>query len=314
MNTGCAKGACVKRDEKNEKPAGSGKTRRKSREAAENGGPAMKKSSKMKTLLVLALVSALLWPVCALGATDYTAASETVQSDDAIGRAWAQYIVEAAGAKTQTEKIRAICAWYADNMEYDKEFVLRVRDLSAVEQARRMPRYDYLSTLAAAADYAAGRSKTKPKVLCGNYAHGAAGSLRALGIPVKIEKGKVSRTVRKGEAYLDANGDRRVSRGGGETPYRYFAGRWIKITDMHVRLSVWDETAGRWISADPAFISISGDEASFDMSAEKYAERWTFLYISSERAPRVWGESPAPKWEIAPPPAPAGGTGASRSG
>ncbi|MDR2355913.1 MAG: transglutaminase-like domain-containing protein [Clostridiales Family XIII bacterium] len=267
------------------------------------------KKKAMKTgvrVLIYALTLAALCPLPVYGTPDlseYTKPSELVQSDDAIGKAWAEYIVETAGAETETEKIRAIYAWYTRNMEYDHDIVLRVRDLPAAEQMRRVPRYDYLSVLAAVADYAAGLREDKPKNLCGGYAYGVAGSLRALGIPVKIEMGRVSRTVKKGETYFDENGKQRVSKGKGETPYRYYNGRWIKLADAHARLSIWDETKGRWISADPAFDSVSGDDSYFDMSAAKYANRWTFLYVSSERMPLLWKENPLPDAEIAPPPA-----------
>lgn len=266
--------------------------------ATDRGGAATRRS-----IAALAVSCVLAWPVCAFGATDYTAASEMVQSDDAIGRAWAEYIVEAAGADTDTEKIRAIYAWYTRNMEYDKDVLARVRDLPAAEQMRAVPRYDYLSVLSALADYAAGLRESKPKNLCGGYAYGIAGSLRALGIPVKIEMGRIARTAKKGEIYFDEDGNKRVSKGKGETPHRYYNGRWIKTEDAHTRLSIFDGTRGRWISADPTFDSISGGDAYFDMSAAKYAERWTFLYVSFERTPRLWKEHSVPEVKIAPPPA-----------
>jgi transglutaminase-like putative cysteine protease len=244
--------------------------------------------------LALAALLAALCPLFAFGASDFTAASEMVQSEDERGKAWAEYIAKSAGATTDTEKIRAIYAWYTNGMDYDKGAVAAVRDLPASEHALHIPRHDYLSVLASAAAYARGESKSKPQSLCGGYAHGIAGSLRALGIPVKIEIGKLTRMTKKGEAYFDENGVRRVSAGKGETPHRYYDGRWVKITDAHARLSIWAESYGRWISADPTFDSIAGGEAYFDMSAAKYGERWSFLYISSEKTPRAWKENPLP--------------------
>jgi hypothetical protein len=225
-----------------------------------------------------------------------------VQSDDAACVAWAEYIVERAGAKTDAEKIRAVCLWYARNIEYDGALFAGARDLPANEYAADIPRHDHLSVLASVASYAAGCSKTKPAGLCGSYVYGAAGSLRALGIPVKIEIGAFDRTASKGERYYDARGTRRVSKGKGETPHRYFNGKWVKISDLHARLSIWVESEGRRLSADPTFDSVTGGDDYFDMSEAKYAERWTFLYVSSERTPKAWRDNPSPTPFVPAPP------------
>jgi hypothetical protein len=233
----------------------------------------------------------MLCPLTVLSASDFTAASEMVQSDDATGKAWAEYMVMSAGAKTDAEMIRAVYGVYTNNMEYDRDALVAVRDLPAGERATRIQRYDYLSVLTLVAEYLTGKSTSKPKSLCGGYTYGIAGSLRALGIPVKIEIGKIDRAARKGEIYFDANGKKRVSSGKGETPHRYLNGRWVKISDLHARLSIWVESLGRWMSADPTFDSISDGDSYFDMDAAKYAERWTMLYISKERTPRAWKEN-----------------------
>jgi transglutaminase-like putative cysteine protease len=238
---------------------------------------------------VLAIVACmLLFPICAFGLADltaFTAASETVQSDNAVGKAWAEYIVRSAGAVTETEKIRAVYDWYVNNMEYDYDLAAYLSGLPAGERNAHMPKQDYLSVRASVADYVMGKSEAKPKSLCGGYVHGVAGGLRALGIPVMIEIGKVSQTAQRGAIYFDAYGRKRVSEGRGETPHRYYNGKWIAIYELHARLLIRDGSKGRWIAADPTFDSIEGRRAYFDMSAEKYAKQWTLLYISSERAP-----------------------------
>ncbi|MDR1245491.1 MAG: transglutaminase-like domain-containing protein [Clostridiales Family XIII bacterium] len=239
----------------------------------------------MKKTLAAIVAFMLLFPVQAFGASNFTAPSETVQSDNTVGKAWAEYIVRNAGAVTETEKIRAVYDWYTDNLEYDYDLATYARSLPDNERASNMPKQDYLTVLFSVTDYVTGKSETKPKSLCNGYVHGVAGSLRALGIPVMIEVGKVSRTVVKGTVYFDSNGRRRISKGMGETPYRYYNERWVKIYDLHARLLIWDGSKGRWISADPTFDSIEGGRAYFDMSAGKRAEHWTSLYISSERAP-----------------------------
>jgi transglutaminase-like putative cysteine protease len=267
----------------------------------------MKRERKKTRVPVRALILAVLCPLLAFGASDlsaYTKPSELVQSDDAASRAWAAYIIESAGAKTETEKIRAICAWYAENMTYDRESFLRVRELPAGERVSALPRYDHLSVLTAVSEYATGERKDKPASLCGGFVYGAAGSLRALGIPVRVEIGKIARTVGKGESYYDASGVRRFSANGGETPHTRLNGRWVKIADLHARLRVWDAARGLWIHADPAFAAASNDPALYlDMSEETHAERWTFIYTASERTPPAWKENPSPKATPAPPPA-----------
>lgn len=241
---------------------------------------------KVKKVLIVGIVFVWLFPAHAFGVSAFTSASGTVQSDDAFGRAWAEYIVRNAGAVTETEKIKAVYDWYTRNMEYDYDLAAYLRSLPAGERASKMPGQDYLSVPVSVTDYVVGKSETKPRRLCGGYVHGVAGSLRALGIPVMIEIGKIPQTARKGAAYFDANGRERISAGRGETPHRYYNGRWIKISDLHARLLILNESEGRWISADPTFDSIDGGCAYFDMSAEKSAEHdWTSLYISSERAP-----------------------------
>jgi transglutaminase-like putative cysteine protease len=239
----------------------------------------------VKKIFVVIIVFMLLFPAQTFGDSNFTAPSETVQSDDTVGKAWAEYIVQNAGAVTETEKIRAVYDWYTDNLEYDYDLAAYARSLPDNERASHMPKQDYLTVLFSVTDYVTGKSETKPKSLCNGYVHGVAGSLRALGIPVMIEVGKVSRTVTKGSEYFDSNGNSRISKGVGETPYRYFNGGWVKIYDLHARLLIWDESKGRWISADPTFDSIEGGRAYFDMSVGKLAEHWTSLYISSERAP-----------------------------
>lgn len=238
----------------------------------------------MKKTLVAIVAFMLLFPANAFGASSFTAASETVQSDNAVGKAWAEYVVRNAGAVTETEKIRAVYDWYTANLEYDYELAAYARSLPDNERSAHIPKQDYLSILFSVTDYVTGKTDTKPKSLCEGYVHGVAGSLRALDIPVMIEVGKVSRTVKKGTVYLDANGRKRISKGLGETPYRYYNGRWVKIYDLHARLLIWDGSKGRWISADPTFDSIEGGHAYFDMSDGKRAEHWTAIYISSERA------------------------------
>jgi hypothetical protein len=257
-------------------------------------------------------VSVILCPVRALDASDFTAPSEMVQSDNARGKEWAEYIVQEAGAKTDMQKIRAVYAWYVENLEYyrdvlsekvydeDAQSFVSIRDLPRTEHALYIPRYDYLTVLASVAEYAMGRSKIKPKNLCGGFAFGIAGSLRALGIPVQIQIGHVERAARKGEVYFDADGARKVSAGNGETPYRYWNGKWIKIKDLHARLAIRAESSGRWIYADPTFDSIDAGTSYFDMSEEDRAKRWTLLYLSSERTPRAWEDKPTPA--LLPPP------------
>jgi hypothetical protein len=255
-------------------------------------------------ILVCALVCAMLWPLAVLGASDFTTASEMVQSDDETGKAWAEYIVRNAGAKTDEEKIRAVYDMYTNNMEYDRDALVAVRDLPASEHALRIPRYDYLSVLTSVAEYTTGKSKSKPKSLCGGYTYGIAGSLRALGIPVKIEIGKLDRAARKGESYFDADGKKRISAGKGEAFHRYLNGRWVRISDIHARLSIWVESLGRWLSADPTFDSVAGGGSYFDMDAAKYAERWILLYVSQERMPRAWANDFTPRPVLPPPPEP----------
>jgi hypothetical protein len=245
---------------------------------------------KKRTLAAIAAVVAVVavvpfFPARAFAARDFTAASETVQSDDEAGKAWAEHIAQSAGAVTETEKIRAVYDWYTGNMEYDHDLADRLRRLPADERASHMPGQDYLSVLASVTDYVTGKSKAKPKSLCGGYVHGVAGSLRSLGIPVKIEIGRIPRTAKKGETYFDASGRKRTSQGKGETLHQYYNGRWVEIRDLHARLSIRDGARERWISADPTFDSIEGGHAYFDMSAERAAKRWTPLYTSSERAP-----------------------------
>jgi transglutaminase-like putative cysteine protease len=243
---------------------------------------------------------------CPTPATEFTAPSELIQSDNETAVLWAAHITESAGAETETEKIRAICAWYAKHLSYDSEAFLRARELPAGDRAANIPRHDHLSVLAAAAEHAAGLTEDKPASLCGGYVYGAAGSLRALGIPVRIEIGKVERVVQKGERYCDATGALRRSDKGGETSYTRLAdGRFVPIADLHARLRVWDEARGLWMHADPAFASASGDtEKYLDMSETDYAERWTFLYTASERAPLAWKENPLPEAKPVPPPRP----------
>jgi hypothetical protein len=253
-----------------------------------------------------ALALAALWPLCVRSASDFaefTAPSEMIQSDDAVGKLWAEYIVQSAAAKTEYEKIRAICAWYAENIEYDRGFFLRVRDLPAKEHASAIARYDYLSVLASVADYVTAESKEKPKHLCGGYTYGAAGSLRALGIPVRIEIGEMDRITQKGELYRDAAGVQRRSAKGGDTPYRYFSGRWVKMTDLHTRLRIWDASGNRWIHADPTLDAIDKKKSHFDMDEALYNERWTMRYIGTERMPSEWKKHPLPQARPAPPPA-----------
>jgi hypothetical protein len=263
--------------------------------------------TRRRAAFFAALAFAALWPVCVRGVSDFAefaAPSEMIQSDDAAGRLWAEHIVREAGAKTEYEKIRAICAWYAENIEYDRDSFLRVRDLPAETRASALARYDYLSVLASVADYATAKSEEKPRYLCGGYAYGAAGSLRALGIPVRVEIGKMERTTQKGEIHRDAAGAQRRSAKGGDTPYRYFAGRWVKVTDPHVRLLIWDASGERWLRADPTFDSIDKKKSYFDMNETLYNERWKTLYVSAERMPAEWKKHPLPAARPAPPPAP----------
>jgi hypothetical protein len=254
-------------------------------------------------VFVIVLVFATFCPARAAGTMDFAAASEMIQSDDAAGRAWAAYIARAVGAETDAEKIRAVCAWYAENMAYDYETVARMRRLPQNEHALYVPRYDYLSVLASVAAYVAGESDKKPKSLCGGYTHGVAGSLRALGVPVQIRIGALERTVQKGERYFDGNGVKRVSAEGGETPYGEVNGRWAKLTDLHARIAAFATDEGRWILVDPTFLSLVGEEFYFDMNETDYNRWWKELYVSAERIPRAWKENPLPAQRIVSPPA-----------